>query len=97
MRNTFKRIVALTLTALMCISLITPVFAAKVACPGAGSTHTAYNCRYVTLLKQEATCTTEGLVTGRCKTCAAVFTISQTDALGHEWKDSVGDLNLKRV
>ena len=85
MKNTFKRIAVIAMAVLMCVSAVVPAFAAGNVCPGEGNTHTAYNCTYVEANKQEATCETAGFVTGKCVTCQAVFTVSQTEALDHDW------------
>lgn len=88
MKHTFKKAAAIILAALMCVSAMVPVFAAN-TCPGTGKTHTAYNCTYVQVSEQKATCETEGFVTGKCTTCSAVFNASQSPALGHDWNDIV--------
>lgn len=85
MKNTFKRIAVIALAVLMCVSAVVPAFAAGNACPGDGKTHTAYNCTYQEVSKQEATCETAGSVTGKCTTCGTIFSVSQTEALGHDW------------
>lgn len=85
MKNTFKRIAVIALAVLMCVSAAMPAFAAGNACPGEGKTHTAYNCTYQEVSKQEATCETAGAVTGKCTTCGTIFSVSQTAALGHDW------------
>ncbi len=85
MKNTFKRIAVIALAVLMCVSAVVPSFAAGNACPGDGKTHTAFNCTYQEVSKQEATCDTAGSVTGKCKTCGTIFSVSHTDALGHDW------------
>ncbi len=85
MKNTFKRIAVIALAVVMCVSAVVPAFAAGNACPGDGKTHTAYNCTYVEVSKQEATCETAGSVTGKCTTCGVIFSVSQTEALGHDW------------
>ena len=88
MKHTFKKAAAIILAALMCVSAMVPVFAAN-TCPGTGKTHTAYNCTYVQVSEQKATCETEGFVTGKCTTCSAVFNASQSPAPGHDWNDIV--------
>ena len=86
MKNTFKRIAVIALAVIMCVSAAVPAFAAGNACPGVGKTHTAFNCTYVEANKQEATCDAAGFVTGKCTTCATIFSVSQTEALGHTWE-----------
>ena len=86
MKNTFKRIAVIALAVVMCVSAAVPAFAAGNACPGTDKQHTAFNCTYVEANKQEATCTAAGFVTGKCTTCSAIFSVSQTEALGHTWE-----------
>lgn len=90
MKHTLKKVAAIVLAALMCVSTMVSVYAADAAkCPGTGATHTATNCTFVQVSEQKATCTVEGFVTGKCTTCSAVFNASRTDALGHDWNDIV--------
>ena len=86
MKHTFKKVAAIVLAVLMCVTAIVPAVAAtETACPGAGKTHTAVNCSYIQASVQAATCDESGFVIGQCTTCATKFTVSQTDALGHDW------------
>ena len=90
MKHTFKKVAAILLAALMCVSTMVPTFAADTAkCPGENATHDANNCTFVQVSEQKATCTTEGFVTGRCTSCSKIFNASRTDALGHDWNDIV--------
>lgn len=90
MRNNFKKFAAIALALVMCVSALVPVFAVDV-CPGEGKVHTATNCTWTEAGKKEATCGVAGTVSGKCDTCSAVFTVSTTAALAHNYEVVSGD------
>jgi len=91
MKNNFKKLAAVVLALVMCVSTLVPVFAAEDVCPGEGAVHTATNCTYTVVGTTEADCDTNGAVTGRCNTCLVTFAVSTTPALGHKYETIEGD------
>lgn len=90
MKHTFKKVAAILLVALMCVSTMTSVFAADtVKCPGVGARHDKNNCTYVQVSEQNATCEAKGFVTARCVDCSAIFNLEEIPAKGHDWSDIV--------
>lgn len=91
MKHTFKKVVVLALTVIMCLSTIVPsAMAAAVTCPGANANHTAYNCTY-TESTVAATCEAAGSVVGVCNGCGDQFYIGTVEATGHDWEISAAD------
>ena len=84
MKHTFKKVAAILLVALMCVSTMMPAFAADIKCPGKDRAHDKNNCTYVKVSEQKATCEGKGIVIAKCSNCEEIFSI-ESDVLGHKW------------
>lgn len=76
MKNTMKKMLAVVLVLVMCVSVAMPVFAADPKCPGdAEDQHTKENCDYVAVVggKHEPTCSKQGYTVYQCEGCQAYF------------------------
>ncbi len=92
MKHTFKKVVVLALTVIMCLSAIMPsATAATTTCPGQGATHTAYNCTYTEGASSAAKCDAAGSVLGVCNDCGDKFILRTVEATGHDWEYSAAD------
>ena len=87
MKQRMRRISALLLVALMCVSMVVPAFAADSTeeCP---TTHTKSNCEYelVEGAGKEAACGELGYSVYKCKDCGVYFAADFVESLGdHEY------------
>jgi hypothetical protein len=81
MKNTMKKMLAVVLVLVMCVSVAMPVFAAEAApkCPGAKLTdptkaeHMKSNCDYEFIAKHEKSCEKQGYTVYQCKGCGVYF------------------------
>lgn len=95
MKNTFKKVAAVVLAVLMCVSAMVPTFAAS-TCPGASVLHTAANCTsYKDVTVQEPTCTVPGAKTAICTTCSAVVQLETIPTVAHAWDAPAACLESK--
>ncbi len=88
MKN-FKKIAAVVLALIMCVSTIVPAFAADAACPGEGKTHTVDNCSYEVVSVKAATCEEKGITTYKCNECDTQFATTQASLGAHEYVESI--------
>lgn len=88
MKKTMKKVLALVMTVLMCVSVVLPVVAADVTCPGADKDHYKTNCAYTEIDKVEAACGTDGYTLYQCNHCDKYFADDIVEAAQqHEAKD----------
>ncbi len=86
MKNTFKKVVAVVLTVLMCVSIMTPALTAAQTCPGPNADHNVSNCVYTIYETVNPTCKDSGQTLAKCNACGTKFvagTIAKTNA--HDW------------
>lgn len=82
MKQRTRRISALLLIAMLCVSMVLPAFATEsTECP---TTHTKSNCEYTLVSVRTATCTSQGYTVYQCNACEAYFADDFVDELGHE-------------
>ncbi len=89
MKQRMRRISALLLVALMCVSCVVPAFAAESErCP---VVHTKSNCEYTQIGEpHEAACGVQGYTTYQCNACKAYFADDFVNAAGdHAWQTVV--------
>jgi hypothetical protein len=85
MKHTLKKVAALVLAVLMCVSVMVPSLSAA-TCPGKGQTHSTTNCTY-TVTETAATCKTSGSRVATCNVCADTVFVQTIDATGaHDWE-----------
>lgn len=73
MKKTMKKVLALVLTVLMCVSVALPVVAADATCPGANADHTKANCSWTEIEKVAVGCGQDGYTLNKCNTCSKYF------------------------
>ncbi len=82
MKKAMKKVLALVLTVLMCVSVALPVVAADAAtCPGANADHTKANCSWTEIEKVAVGCGQDGYTLNKCNTCSKYF---HDDIVPHE-------------
>ncbi len=82
MKKTMKKVLAIVLTVLMCVSVVLPVMAEGTTsgCPGVGVAHTLANCtNYETYKTYAPTCEKDGYTHYQCKVCSVFFADSWVD------------------
>lgn len=90
MKKTMKKVLALVLTVLMCVSVALPVVAADTAtCPGADKIHSKATCSDRTLVQVVPTdCGDDGYTVYRCNTCQKLFADDLVPhTVEHNWKN----------
>ena len=85
MKQRMRRISALLLVVVMCVSLVVPAFAAEegATCPGADGIHTKSNCSYgEAIATHEAGCNKQGYTVYQCKGCDTYFAADFVESFG---------------
>lgn len=74
MKKAMKKILALMLVAMMCVSMVVPAFAAETAtCPGFDEDHFKTNCTATKIDTYEPKCGERGYTVYQCNTCSKYF------------------------